>query len=127
MTLVSGPGKGLLYHASWRGTLAAVDLLLNQGAGVGAVADGPFTYGKSALFFAVTRCRDDAVLLLLRRGCYCRLVNNKGQSLRSLAESHLKPTTCEVIHGEAASIILTEQHLLRSLFAFFFLSTCCFR
>ena len=98
-----GSGKGLLHHAAWQGSSGCVKLLLDRGASVDAVANGQFTHGKSPIFFAITRSRDATVLQLLAAGCSCRIVNNKGQSPRSLAESHLEPSTCEALAAAEAA------------------------
>jgi hypothetical protein len=45
-------------------------------------------YGKSAIFYAITRGRGKFVRILLDRGATVRVVNNKGQSPLSLAASH---------------------------------------
>jgi hypothetical protein len=86
--------------AAWRGSIDNVRLLLDVGCDVSPksrydmphsrltlrfstdvqidrVATGEFTYGKSAIFFAITQCRDDVVLELLARGASCRIINNK--------------------------------------------------
>ena len=67
-------------------------------------------YGKSALFFAITRNRDEIVIEFLKRGAKVKIVNNKGQTPLSLAVSHLLEETILLI--EAAE---EEQKEVRRL------------
>ncbi len=90
-------GKGPLHFAAWRGSPKNCEILIDAGCDVEAPATGEFSYGKTPLFFAVTRCRDATVLALLERGAATKIVNNKGQSVRALARSHLKPETYAAI------------------------------
>ena len=55
------------------------------------------SYGKTPLFYATTRCRNEVVQLLLARGAKTRVLNNKGQSVLSLAASHLKPEVIDAL------------------------------
>ena len=96
-------GKSALHHAAWKGHIDHVRLLCDAGADVNLWSVGEFSYGKSAIFFAITQCRDDVVLLLLERGACARIVNNKGQSVLSLAISHLQPDTIASITAAEAS------------------------
>ena len=59
--------------------------------------------GKTPIFFAITRCRNDAVQLLIRHGCNLRIVNNKGQTPLSLAVSHLNAATVEQLKTAEAA------------------------
>ena len=77
--------------------------MIDAGCDVEAPATGEFSYGKTPLFFAVTRCRDATVLALLERGAATKIVNNKGQSVRALARSHLKPETYAAIVAAEAT------------------------
>lgn len=86
-------GKTPMMMAAWRGSIDNVVTLLELGCDVNCVACGEYTWGKSAIFFATTRCRDDVAALLIARGASLRLVNNKGQTPRSLAVSHLSEET----------------------------------
>ena len=45
-------------------------------------------YGKTPIFFSATRSREDVMNLLLDRGANVLIVNNKGQSVYSIACSH---------------------------------------
>ena len=90
-------GKGPLHFAAWRGAPQNCEILIDAGCDVEAPATGEFSYGKTPLFFAVTRCRDATVLALLERGAATKIVNNKGQSVRALARSHLKSETYAAI------------------------------
>ena len=89
-TAVDGSGKGPLHLASWRGHVRHVEALLAKGMDINAVATGEFSCGKTPIFFAITRGRDEVVEFLLERGARVRIVNNKGQTPRSLAVSHLR-------------------------------------
>lgn len=96
-----GSGKGPLHFAAWRGSPKNVEILIDAGCDVEAPATGEFTYGKTPLFFAVTRCRDVTVRALLERGAATKIVNNKGQSVRAIAKSHLeKETYAAVVAAE---------------------------
>ena len=88
-----GSGKSAVHFAAWRGHPDNVGVLLDVGCGVDAAATGEFSYGKTPLFFAVTRCRDETVLRLLEAGAATKIVNNKGQSVRTLALSHVSDAT----------------------------------
>ena len=100
---VDGSGKNALHFAAWRGALATISRLLDLGMDADAVATGEHNYGKTPVFFALTRCRDDAATLLLARGARARVVNNKGQSVLSLAASHCARATVDaVLAAEAA-------------------------
>ena len=88
-----GSGKSAVHFAAWRGHPDNVGVLLDFGCGVDAAATGEFSYGKTPLFFAVTRCRDETVLRLLEAGAATKIVNNKGQSVRTLALSHVSDAT----------------------------------
>ena len=90
-------GKNSLHMAAWRGSIHNVDALISLGADVDAVSTGTYNYGKSAIFYAITRCRDDVVCLLLDRGAAVRILNNKGQSPLSLAASHCTDSTIAAI------------------------------
>jgi len=72
-----------------RGNIENVRILLDYGADIDAISIGKGCYGKSAIFYAITRCRNDVVDLLLSYGANVSIINNKGQSPRSLAVSHL--------------------------------------
>ena len=65
------------------------------------ISTGRYNYGKTPIFYAATRCRDDVVLhLLAQPGIRVKIINNKGQSLRSLALSHLTQETIEAIEAK---------------------------
>ena len=98
-------GRSPLHHACWRGALANVETLLDLGCDHGAWSTGLHSYGKTPLFYATTRCRNVVVQLLLARGAKTRILNNKGQSVLSLAASHLKPEVIE-------ALVLAEQERL---------------
>lgn len=96
-------GKSAIHHAAWRGDIENLKMLLDRGASIEAIATGEFSYGKTPLFFAITRSRDNIVLLLLERGASARIVNNKGQTPLSLGFSHLQDSTLQTLrtHEEA--------------------------
>ena len=83
-------GKTPLHLAAWKGPLQNVQELIQRGAGVNKFSTSPGNYGKTAIFYAITRSRDELVLELLRHGAHVKIVNNKGQTPVSLAASHLK-------------------------------------
>ena len=72
-------------------------MLLDRGASLEGIATGEFSYGKTPLFFAITRSRDEVVKLLLERGASARIVNNKGQTPLSLGFSHLHEDTLNML------------------------------
>ena len=90
-------GRSPLHHACWRGSLANVELLLDLGCDLDAWSTGLHSYGKTPIFYAITRCRNEVVELLLARGAKTRILNNKGQSVLSLASSHLRPAVIEAV------------------------------
>ena len=75
------------------------------GAAIDRWTTGSGNYGKTPIFYAITRCRDDVVIALLRAGARVTLVNNKGQTPLSLAASHCDPSTVAAIQtAEAAAL-----------------------
>ena len=95
-------GRNALHHAAWRGPIESVELLLDMGCNINRWSTGLHCYGKTPIFYAITRCRDDVVDLLLQRGARTRILNNKGQSVLSLAATHLSTPMCQRV--EAAEI-----------------------
>ena len=90
-------GKTALHLAAWKGPIPHVILLLEHGADINAYSTGPGNYGKTAIFYAITQCRDKVVVELLNRGAHVKIVNNKGQTPRSLAYTHLERQTMMLI------------------------------
>ena len=89
--------KSALHMAAWQGCLENVKFLIDMGCNINAIATGTYSYGKSPIFFACTRSREEIVHYLLDRGAHVRIVNNKGQSVLSIAASHLSQETIERI------------------------------
>jgi hypothetical protein len=86
-------GKNPLHLAAWQGCLENVSHLLELGCNINAISTGEFSYGKTPIFFALTRSRDNVVSFLLEHGANVKIVNNKGQSVLSIAASHLTKET----------------------------------
>jgi hypothetical protein len=84
-------GKSALHMAAWQGCLENIHYLLDAGCDADCYSRGEFSYGKSAIFFAATRSRNEVIDLLLDRGAWVKIVNNKGQSILSIGSSHLTP------------------------------------
>ena len=76
--------------AAWTGNISNVSLLLDIGCDINSIATRSHNFGKSPIFFACTRSRKDVVNLLLDRGANVLIVNNKGQSVYSIACSHFE-------------------------------------
>ena len=55
-------GKTALHLAAWKGSLQSVQLLLARGSDVNQWSTGSGNYGKTAIFYAMTQCRDDVVM-----------------------------------------------------------------
>ena len=88
--MASQDGKSAVHMAAWQGQIANLDyLLMNLGCDINAIATGPFSYGKTPIFFAATRSRKDVIDYLLDHGAHVKIVNNKGQSVLSIAASHV--------------------------------------
>eukprot|EP00536_Pseudo-nitzschia_multiseries_P005774 jgi/Psemu1/13496/gm1.13496_g len=89
--------KSALHMAAWKGCLDNVKYLVETvGCDVDAYSKQEFSYGKTAIFFALTQNRIDVTEYLLERGAKVTIVNNKGQSVLSMAASHfdcLEPKT----------------------------------
>ncbi|KAL7533195.1 hypothetical protein ACHAXR_006143 [Thalassiosira sp. AJA248-18] len=81
-------GRTPLHMASWTGAISNVSLLLDMGCNINRISTRSHNYGKSPIFFAATRSREDVMNLLLDRGADVLIVNNKGQSVYSIACSH---------------------------------------
>lgn len=90
--------KNVVHMAAWRGSLDNLRYLVETlGCSVNTISTGYYSYGKTPIFFATTRCRDHIVRYLLEQGATVKIVNNKGQSVRSLAASHLLPETLRLV------------------------------
>ena len=103
-----GVDKNALHLAAWKGDLESITLLIERGKMhhldlVNSISVGEGNYGKAPLFYALTQCRDDVVLHLISQGATLLTVNNKGQTPCSIAVSHLKPETCQILYDIEAS------------------------
>ena len=65
---------------------------------------------NSFLSLSITRCRDEVVMLLLESGASVSIVNNKGQTPRSLAVSHLQESTRESIRARECADLSTWKN-----------------
>lgn len=83
-------GKNPVHRAAWQGCLDnLVYLVETMGCDVNQIATGKYCYGKTPIFFALTRSREDIVEYLLDQDAIVKIVNNKGQSILSIAASHV--------------------------------------
>lgn len=103
-----GIDKNALHHAAWKGDLESLTLLIEKGKRFGLdlvnrISCGGGNYGKTPIFYSLTQCREDAVLLLIAQGADLLIVNNKGQTPCSIAVSHLKPEICQLLYDIEAS------------------------
>ena len=101
MTLTSlcTGGRSALHHACWRGAIGNVRTLLDLGCDINSWSTGLYSYGKTPIFYAITRDRSNVVELLLEHGARTRILNNKGQSVLSLAASHLELATVSAVEA----------------------------
>ena len=96
----SGSGKGPLHMAAWQGSLQNLHYLIHEvGCDPNVIATGTYCYGKTPIFFAATRGRNEIVQYLLQQvpNIQTRIVNNKGQSLLSIAASHLSTEVIQLV------------------------------
>ena len=86
-------GRSPLQQAAWKGRIDSLEYLLDDiGCDINVYSKKRFSYGKTAIFFALTQSRRDVVeYLLQRKDIKVAIVNNKGQSVLSLAASHEMP------------------------------------
>lgn len=83
-------GKNPVHIAAWQGCMENLQYLIEfMGCNVNRIAEGKYCYGKTPLFFALTRSREEIIDYLLQNGAYVKIVNNKGQSVLSIAASHV--------------------------------------
>lgn len=91
-------GKTAIQLACWKGSLPIIQLLLQFGANLNQYSTNEHNYGKTAIFYAITQCRDDVVLYLLKdHSPNLLIVNNKGQTPLSLAITHLSEETIRIV------------------------------
>jgi len=86
-------GRTPLQQAAWKGKVESLEYLLDHmGCDINVYSTKKFSYGKTAIFFALTQSRKEVVdYLLSRKDIKVAIVNNKGQSVLSLAASHEMP------------------------------------
>jgi hypothetical protein len=83
--------KSALHMAAWKGCLDNVKYLIEDiGCDINAYSNQEFSYGKSAIFFALTQSRPDITEYLLKMGAKVTIVNNKGQSVLSMAATRFE-------------------------------------
>ena len=103
-------GKTALHMAAWCGGLDNLKYLVDElGCNVNVIATGPHSYGKTPIIFACTRSRIEHVEFLLQRGAHVKIVNNKGQTLRSLAYSHFPTATTTTSTTATTTTATTES------------------
>lgn len=99
-TAGNADGKTPLIMAAWKGTLQNIKYLVEEcRVDLDVYSKAQYAYGKTPLFFALTQSRREVVEYLLFETSFvgrCRppkvcIVNNKGQSVLSLAASHDMP------------------------------------
>ena len=92
--------KTAMHMAAWKGCLDNVKHLVEIGCDIDVISTSEFSYGKTPIFFASTRNRNDVVDYLLDRGAFVKIVNNKGQSVLSIAASHLSEDVISKIQAK---------------------------
>jgi prolyl-tRNA editing enzyme YbaK/EbsC (Cys-tRNA(Pro) deacylase) len=65
-------GKCLIHWTAWQGPLPHVRAFVERGADINIWSTGSGNYGKTAIFYALTRCRDDVVVELIALGAKVR-------------------------------------------------------
>ena len=114
-------GKTALHMAASTGHLDNLKYLVqDMGCNVNVIATGIHSYGKTALFFACTKTRPLHMQFLLDHGAQVKIVNNKGQSVRSLAYSHFvlsddqpSSSSLQTVHDSiATSPDMTKTNIL---------------
>lgn len=99
-----GVSKTALHMAAWRGDIRSVQLLIDKSNqhcpeidAINLISRSEGNYGKTAIFYALTQCREDVVRRLADLGANLLIVNNKGQTPCSIAISHLSKDTCQYL------------------------------
>lgn len=110
-------GKTALHLAAWKGPIENVRVLIEHGASVNQYSTNIGNYGKTALFYAITQCRDSMVLELLRHQALVIIVNNKGQTPRSLGVSHLKEETLAAIEAAEKQQLVASNNEFMNFYA----------
>eukprot|EP01038_Epipyxis_sp_PR26KG_P012130 gene12130-16239_t len=89
----------LLGLAVSKGMIDIMKHLIDLGANVNLLNVSEGNNGKTAIFYAITHARDNVVveLLSMTPRAKVKIINNKGQSPRSLAASHLNESTILLI------------------------------
>ncbi|OEU06428.1 hypothetical protein FRACYDRAFT_254443 [Fragilariopsis cylindrus CCMP1102] len=89
-------GKSALHMAAWKGCIENVQYLIeNVGCDINSYSKQKFSYGKTAIFFSITQSRIEITEYLLNyqqdnssNTIKVTIINNKGQSVLSIAASH---------------------------------------
>ena len=93
----NGNGKSALHMAAWKGCIENVQYLIeNVGCDINSYSKQKFSYGKTAIFFSITQSRIEITDYLLnchqdnnsKNTIRVTIINNKGQSVLSIAASH---------------------------------------
>ena len=116
--------KTPLHLAAWKGSFECIRLLLDYGADINNYSKGTGNYGKTAIFYSITQCRDDVVLLLIDRGAHVKVVNSKGQTPRSLGPSHLREET--IVRIEQAEVEQAELEWMNFYTSHYWDQNTCF-
>lgn len=96
--------KTPVHMAAWKGCLDNLRYLIEElRCDINVISTGPFSYGKTPIFFALTQSREDVVLYLLQRGAHVKIINNKGQSPLSIASSHLSSAAVTAVRSAEAA------------------------
>ena len=113
-SMTADGGKSALHMAAWKGCLQNVQYLLQLGCDINGMATGEYSYGKTALFFACTMSRNEHVQYLVQQGANVKIVNNKGQSVLSIAASHLQTDVIQLIQQAEQAQAAIEWRNYRS-------------
>jgi prolyl-tRNA editing enzyme YbaK/EbsC (Cys-tRNA(Pro) deacylase) len=109
ISVQDGIGKNALHVCAWRGDFETVKLIVETAEElypalnlVNVISEGGGNYGKTAIFFALTQCREEVVRYLVAHGADLLIVDNKGQTPCSIAVSHLTESACQFLFDAEA-------------------------